>query len=152
MTDYALLCEQLKESAKGVRYGITVLANASALVNETLENINWAGFYQMLDGALWLGPFQGKPACTVIAPGKGVCGTAAMTGRVQRVADVHALAGHSACDSATNAEIVIPLNVHGVLFGVLDIDSPLPDRFSQEDEEGLCLFARQLEYILEALP
>lgn len=117
------------------------LANAAALLWLLLEDINWAGFYLLKDGDLVLGPFQGKPACTRIPMGKGVCGTAAESGKTQRVADVHAFPGHIACDSASRSEIVIPLCVEGKLFGVLDIDSPVSDRFDEEDQEHLERFA-----------
>ena len=114
------------------------MANLSALLNLTLKNINWVGFYTVQpDGNLLLGPFQGKPACIRIKAGRGVCGTALAEKKTLRVADVHAFPGHIACDSASNSEIVLPL-MHGqTLWGVLDIDSPVTDRFTQEDEQGL---------------
>ena len=149
--DYELLCEQMKALAEDVEYEITNLANASALLYDSLEEINWAGFYLYRDGALLLGPFQGKPACTKIAMGKGVCGTAASENRMQVVPDVHSFPGHIACDCASNSEIVIPLSREGKLYGVLDIDSPKPDRFSGEDADGLSGFARTLEAILSRL-
>ena len=107
------------------------------------------GFYTIKDGKLVLGPFQGKVACTIIPIGKGVCGTAAATDSTQLVPDVHKFAGHIACDSASNSEIVIPLHRNNAVFGVLDIDSPLFDRFSKQDKEGLEQFARILEKSLE---
>ena len=128
-----------------------MLANASALLYDTLEDINWAGFYLAKENVLWLGPFQGKPACVRIPFGRGVCGTAAATGETQLVPDVHAFKGHIACDCASNAEIVVPLFVNGVLFGVLDIDSPTLGRFTAEDQIGLEAFARALERILEGM-
>ena len=116
---------------------VSNLANASALIYDALSNLNWAGFYLMHEGALILGPFQGKTACTRIAVGKGVCGTAAAEKRIQLVPDVHAFPGHIACDSASNSEIVVPLMKNGQLLGVLDIDSPITGRFDREDQAGL---------------
>ena len=140
-----LIIEQIAALAEGCRKPLPVMANAAALLWQSLPEINWAGFYLLKDGTLYLGPFQGKPACTVIAAGKGVCGTAVAEGRVQRVADVHAFPGHIACDSASRSEIVLPLrDGAGAIIGVLDIDSPVPDRFSAEDEEVLSAFAEQM--------
>ena len=148
MTDYSLLNKQLLALTEGVEEPISNLANASALLYQTLADLNWAGFYLYKNGVLLLGPFQGKTACTKIPMGKGVCGTAAEKGETLVVPDVHAFPGHIACDGASNSEIVIPLYVGGRLFGVLDIDSPLLDRFSEADREGLELFARTLETVL----
>ena len=116
---------------------VSALANASALLWDALRDINWAGFYLARENTLWLGPFQGKPACTMIPFGKGVCGTAAALLQTQIVEDVHAFPGHIACDSASNSEIVIPLMVGGKLIGVLDIDSPSYGRFQPADAAGL---------------
>ena len=149
MTDYTEINAMLASIIEGIPYTMTNLANASALLNEKLENINWVGFYTVKDGKLVLGPFQGKVACTIIPIGKGVCGTAAATDSTQLVPDVHKFAGHIACDSASNSEIVIPLHRNGSVFGVLDIDSPLFDRFSLQDKEGLEQFARILEKSFE---
>ena len=146
--DYELLCAQMAALADGVPYRIANLANASALLWQTLEGINWAGFYQMTDGRLVLGPFQGKTACTIIAVGRGVCGTAVAEDRTQLVPDVHAFPGHIACDSASNSEIVVPIHVRGEIWGVLDIDSPHFDRFSEEDRAGLERFVKVLETVL----
>ena len=146
--DYDLLTAQLKALTEDVPYNITNLANASALLYQTLPDLNWAGFYLYMDGALILGPFQGKTACTKIAMGKGVCGTAAQTDETQLVPDVHQFPGHIACDSASNSEIVIPIHKSGELYGVLDIDSPLLDRFSEADRDGLEQFVRALEEII----
>lgn len=146
--DYQLLCAELQALIDGIPYETANLANASALLWDSLPNINWAGFYKMEDGALILGPFQGKPACIRIEVGKGVCGTAVIQNTTQRVADVHAFPGHIACDSASNSEIVIPIRVKGDIWGVLDIDSPLFDRFSPADQAGLEAFVRVLENIL----
>ena len=149
MTDYTEINAMLASIIEGIPYTMTNLANASALLNEKLENINWVGFYTVKDGKLVLGPFQGKVACTIIHIGKGVCGTAAATDSTQLVPDVHKFAGHIACDSASNSEIVIPLHRNGSVFGVLDIDSPIFDRFSLQDKEGLEQFARILEKSFE---
>ena len=148
MTDYNLLKNQIISISEGVSWDITILSNAAAVIWESLENINWAGFYLMRDGELMLGPFQGRPACTVIPPGKGVCGAAAKLGKTQLVMNVHEFPGHIACDSASNSEIVVPLYIKGVLFGVLDIDSPLLNRFTEEDKYGLEQTAAALEEVL----
>ena len=117
---------------------VTTLANASAFLNELLPDINWVGFYLLHDGVLRLGPFQGKPACTRIPVGSGVCGTAIAENRTQLVADVHAFPGHIACDGASNSELVVVLrDAAGVPTGVLDIDSPLYSRFTQEDAKNM---------------
>ena len=148
MTDYKELILQLKALTEGVPYPTANLANASALLWQHLENINWAGFYIMEQGALVLGPFQGKPACIRIPVGKGVCGTAAAEDRTQLVADVHQFPGHIACDGASNSEIVVPIHKDGQVWGVLDIDSPLFGRFTPEDREGLEDFVKALESAL----
>lgn len=148
MTDYQALCAQLSALTEGVPYKIANLANASALLWQHLEKINWAGFYLMEDGKLVLGPFQGKTACIVIPVGKGVCGTAVAEAATQRVEDVHQFPGHIACDSASNSEIVIPIHVRGEIVGVLDIDSPEFGRFTAADQEGLEQFVRILEQVL----
>ena len=147
MTDYKLMCRQLESLSEGVGWDITVLSNAAALLWDSLEDINWAGFYLMKDGKLLLGPFQGKPACTVIEVGKGVCGTAVAEDKTQLVKNVHEFPGHIACDSASNSEIVVPVHAEGSVYGVLDIDSPLLGRFSEEDRDGLEAFVRVLESI-----
>ena len=148
VVDYALLTAQLREYAKADPWFVPLLSNASALLYETLPRLNWAGFYLMRDGALVLGPFQGKTACIHIAVGRGVCGTAVAKDQVQRVADVHAFPGHIACDSASNSEIVLPFHVGGAVAGVLDIDSPDKDRFDAADEAGLTGFVRALEAVV----
>ena len=145
MTDYSEINAMLASIIEGIPYTMTNLANASALLNEKLDGINWVGFYTIKDGRLVLGPFQGKVACTIIPMGKGVCGTAAATDRTQLVPDVHKFPGHIACDSASNSEIVIPMHRNGEVFGVLDIDSPLFNRFDENDKAGLEEFARILE-------
>ena len=134
---YADLTRDLAALSRGEYNFIATLSNASALIYERLENVNWAGFYLIDDNTLVLAPFQGKLACVRIPVGKGVCGTAYAKNEVQRVADVHAFAGHIACDAASNAEIVLPLEVNGQVIGVLDIDSTVYDRFDEDDETGL---------------
>lgn len=145
MTDYNEINAMLASIIEGIPYTMTNLANASALLNEKLDGINWVGFYTIKDGRLVLGPFQGKVACTIIPMGKGVCGTAAETDSTQVVPDVHKFAGHIACDSASNSEIVIPMHRSGTVFGVLDIDSPLFSRFDENDRIGLEEFVKILE-------
>ena len=134
---YALLETQLKGLVEGERDLIANLANMSALLFQALKEINWAGFYLMKDGMLVLGPFQGKPACIRIPVGRGVCGTAAKTLQTQLVQDVHLFPGHIACDAESQSEIVVPLVKEGRLLGVLDIDSPVKERFDTEDQTGL---------------
>lgn len=147
--DYEALCAQLQALTDGVPYEIANFANAAALLWEFLPEINWAGFYLMTDGALVLGPFQGKPACIRIPVGKGVCGRAAQERRTLLVPDVHAFPGHIACDCASRSEIVVPLFKNGDVCGVLDIDSPYEGRFDEADQAGLEKFARILERILD---
>lgn len=149
-TDYKLMKAQLEALIRDVPYEIANFANASALIWQELPDINWAGFYFMTDGMLVLGPFQGKPACTRIAVGRGVCGTAVQQDATQLVPDVHAFPGHIACDCASNSEIVVPIHKNGAVYGVLDIDSPLFDRFSQSDREGLESLVKVLEAMLSA--
>ena len=145
MTDYALIIKQAEALAEGGLWDITLYSNISALLFESLTDINWAGFYLIRNGELQLGPFQGKPACTRIPIGKGVCGTAVKEKYIQRVADVHAFPGHIACDSASASEIVLPICHDGEIIGVLDIDSPVTGRFSSDDEEGLKQIVRVIE-------
>ncbi len=145
MTDYRELLIQLQGLIHGVPHFIANLANASALLYNTLEDINWAGFYHIEQGRLILGPFQGKPACIEIPLSKGVCGAAASGNQTVLVDNVHEFPGHIACDSASNSEIVIPIRKNGVVVGVLDIDSPSFSRFSEDDRVGLESFVKQLE-------
>ena len=151
MTDYELLREQAEAMSDGVAWEITILSNLSALLYESMDELNWAGFYLLRDGALELGPFQGKPACTRIPVGKGVCGTAVLKDEIQRVEDVHAFPGHIACDGASASEIVLPIHVKGQIVGVLDMDSPVLARFTKEDEKGLEGIVKSLERILADL-
>lgn len=142
---YSLLQAQVEAIVGDGTLVISDLANVSAILMEALIDINWAGFYLMKDGLLQLGPFQGKLACTKIALGKGVCGTAAKQAKTQLVTDVHAFPGHIACDSASNSEIVVPIVVNAEVIGVLDIDSPLFSRFDEEDQAGLEAIVKILE-------
>ena len=145
MVNYTELHEKLKALTDGVPHGIANLANASALLYQELDRLNWAGFYLAEGELLVLGPFQGKPACIEIPFGRGVCGTAAERRQTVVVPDVHQFPGHIACDGASNSEIVVPLFRDGQVFGVLDLDSPEKNRFSDEDRAGLEEFARILE-------
>ena len=137
MTDYRILTAQFNALAEEDPTFVPLLSNTSALIYENLPDLNWAGFYLMRDGRLVLGPFQGKVACIHIEVGKGVCGTAVKENTTQLVPDVHMFPGHIACDSASNSEIVIPIHCGSEVIGVLDIDSPLFSRFSEEDRRGL---------------
>ena len=138
VTDYKRMIAIARSLVCDVPHLVTRLANLSALVWDSLDDINWAGFYIADDdGSLYLGPFQGKVACTYIAPGCGVCGSAASEERTLVVPDVHEFSGHIACDSASRSEIVVPIFSGGRVAAVLDVDSPLPDRFSETDRVGL---------------
>ena len=145
MTDYSALNKELSALISGVPHPIANMANAASLLYNSLEDLNWAGFYLMENGILVLGPFMGKPACIEIPVGKGVCGTAVAENCSQLVYDVHQFPGHIACDSASNSEIVIPLRKDGEIIGVLDIDSPSIGRFTEADKAGLEEFAKILE-------
>ena len=145
MTDYEALIAQTEALISGVPHRIANLANVSALIFDTLEDLNWAGFYLLEGETLVLGPFQGKPACIEIPVSRGVCGAAVREDRAQLVPDVHAFQGHIACDSASRSELVVPLHQNGAVIGVLDLDSPLPARFTEADREGMERFARILE-------
>jgi GAF domain-containing protein len=138
--DTATLWDDLIGAADGItadeRDAIANMANVAALCWELLPDLNWAGFYRMVDGELVLGPFQGRAACIRIALGSGVCGTAAVSATTQRVDDVHAFPGHIACDAASASELVVPIVVAGRVIGVLDLDSPTPARFTPEDAAG----------------
>ena len=140
---YAQLLEQARALLHGERDRIANAANLSALVYHALPDLNWVGFYFHDGNELVVGPFQGLPACVRIPLDKGVCGAAARTRTTQRIEDVHAFPGHIACDSASNSELVVPLvDAGGALVGVFDLDSPLPARFSVEDQQGLEAIAR----------
>ena len=143
--DYRTLCEQANGILEAEPWYVSALSNLSALIMDTMADLNWAGFYLMRDGELTVGPFQGKPACIHIRPGKGVCGTAVITDKVQVVPDVHLFPGHIACDSASASEIVLPIHRDGRVCAVLDIDSPVKNRFSDEDRERLENLVRDVE-------
>lgn len=147
---YADLNRDFQALMAGETSFLATLSNTSALLYERLTDVNWAGFYLLEGDTLVLGPFQGKIACVRIPVGRGVCGTAVSENRVQRVEDVHAFAGHIACDAASNSEIVLPLVINGKIIGVLDIDSPEYSRFSTEDEQGLRELVDHLEKLLAA--
>jgi L-methionine (R)-S-oxide reductase len=142
--NYDLLIKQLKALVEDEKNAIANFSNASALLNQFLDRVNWVGFYLMEDGELVLGPFQGLPACVRIPLGKGVCGTAASKQETLRVEDVHAFPGHIACDAASQSEIVVPIVKDGTVIGVLDIDSPEKNRFDELDQ-------RKLEEFVEVL-
>lgn len=148
-TDYELLAKQVRALAETDPWYVPLLANTVALIFDAVEDLNWAGFYLLRDGKLVLGPFQGKQACIHIPVGKGVCGTAAERMESVLVPDVHAFAGHIACDAASRSELVVPVFSSGILAGVLDLDSPSAGRFSEEDREGMELLARTLGELLE---
>ena len=147
-TMYRDLASALGGLVAGEPDGIANMANASALIYETLPDVNWVGFYRNVGGELVLGPFQGRPACIRMTFDQGVCGAAAKTRQVQRVEDVNAFPGHIACDSASASEIVVPLIRDGEVLGVLDIDSPKKARFTPEDEAGV---VRLAEIMLSAI-
>ncbi|MGN1343133.1 MAG: GAF domain-containing protein [Traorella sp.] len=137
--------EQIKALTEHESDLIANLSNISACIKENYDHLNWAGFYLMKNNELVLGPFQGKPACIRIPLGKGVCGTCASEKIIQRVADVHQFQGHIACDSASNSEIVLPIFKENKVVAVLDIDSPLLNRFSEQDEKELALIVKYIE-------
>ena len=145
MTDYPSLALEAEALVAGVPHLIANLSNLSALIHQTLPDLNWAGFYLLEGETLILGPFQGKPACIEIPVSRGVCGAAVREDRPQLVPDVHVFAGHIACDCASRSELVIPLHQNGRVVGVLDLDSPLPARFDAADRDGLLLLTRAVE-------
>lgn len=142
--NYNMLSKQLDALLTGETNAIANFSNASALLNQFFDQINWVGFYIMEDGELVLGPFQGLPACVRIPLNRGVCGAAASKQETVIVPDVHAYPGHIACDAASQSEIVVPIVKDGELVGVLDIDSPIKDRFTEHDAEGLEQFIQVL--------
>ena len=149
--NYESLCRQAAGILEEEPWYVSCLSNLSALIMENLPQLNWAGFYLMRSGRLTVGPFQGKPACIHIAPGKGVCGTAVTENKTILVPDVHEFPGHIACDSASASEIVIPIHQGGSIIGVLDIDSPVKNRFDKKDQAGLESLVRLIEKSLETL-
>ena len=150
--DKAIMYRDLLSALEGLTAGepdpIANMANAAALIWETLPGLNWAGFYRNVDSELVLGPFQGRAACIRIPFGKGVCGAAAETLQVQRVEDVNAFPGHIACDAASASELVVPIVRDGKLIAVLDLDSPTPARFTKEDEAGCIAVGSLLARVL----
>ena len=150
--DKATLYRDLASALEGLVSGepdpVANMANAAALIWETLPDINWAGFYRNVGGELVLGPFQGRPACIRIPFGQGVCGAAAASLQVQRIDDVHAFPGHIACDAASASELVVPIVKNGELIAVLDLDSPTPARFDADDETGCVKLAEVLAKVL----
>lgn len=142
--NYELVQKQLSALIEDETNRIANLSNAAALLNQFLDEINWVGFYLYEEDQLILGPFQGLPACVRIPMGRGVCGTSAATAKTLRIEDVHQFPGHIACDAASRSEIVIPLMQEGNLIGVLDIDSPITNRFDEIDQQGLEKFAEIL--------
>ena len=143
MTNYKIIFDTIKYFNE--KHDVTLLSNASALLNEYLEDINWVGFYILDKDTLYLGPFHGKVACTEIKVGKGVCGTCIQNKETLLVENVHEFKGHIACDSASNSEICIPLyNKDNILYGLLDIDSPLLSRFKEEDKVELEKIAKEI--------
>ena len=150
--DKATLYQDLLNAVEGLTAdepdAVANMANVAALIWETLPDLNWAGFYRNVGGELVLGPFQGRPACIRIPFGKGVCGAAAETLQVQRIEDVHAFPGHIACDAASVSELVVPIAREGKLIAVLDLDSPAPARFTEEDEAGCVAVAELLAKVL----
>jgi len=145
---YRDLASAVEGLVSGESDAIANMANAAAVIYETLPDVNWVGFYRNVNGELVLGPFQGRPACIRMKFGEGVCGVAAESRQVQRVEDVHAFPGHIACDSASNSEIVVPLMREGEVLGVLDIDSPKRARFTEEDEAGVVKLGEILSRVL----
>ncbi len=148
MTDYNLMIKQFRELAKDTSDSVSIMANTSALIFYSMSDLNWAGFYVVRGDELLVGPFQGKVACAVIKKGRGVCGTAWEKDELQLVPDVHAFPGHIACDCDSNSEIVVPIHHDGKVCAVLDIDSPVPGRFTEEDATGLSELVRALEEVL----
>ena len=149
-TDYALLKKQVE--AAETEYLLSFLCNVTALLNDSMDDLNWVGFYFVKNEKLILGPFQGKVACVEIGKGKGVCGTAWDRDETILVEDVHRFPGHIACDSASNSEIVVPIHKDRNVIAVLDIDSPLLNRFSEEDKAGLQEIAGIIEETIKDTP
>jgi len=146
--DYELLIKQLHALSEDESDAVAILSNASSLLNQFLKEVNWVGFYLWKNDELLLGPFQGLPACVRIQYGKGVCGTAIKMRKTQRVDDVHAFPGHIACDAASQSEMVVPIILHDKIYGVLDIDSPIKNRFDAIDQEYLEKYVEALKQYL----
>ena len=143
--NYEILKGQAKEILEAEPWYVAAMSNLSALLTASMDRLNWAGFYLVRDNGLTVGPFQGKPACIHIPKGKGVCGTAFLRDETQLIPDVHLFPGHIACDCESESEIVIPIHHDGRIAAVLDMDSPVKNRFSAEDAEGLEAFVRMIE-------
>ena len=143
--DYGILTEQAKGIMEAEPWYAAAMSNLSALLMTSMDRLNWAGFYLVRDNRLVVGPFQGKPACIHIPVGKGVCGTAVLRDETQLVPDVHLFPGHIACDGESESEIVIPIHHDGKIAAVLDMDSPVKNRFSAEDADGLTALVRLME-------
>lgn len=141
---YRQLFDAAEALTSGEPDGVANMANVAALLGDFLPDLNWAGFYRMVEGELVLGPFVGRPACIRIPLGKGVCGAAAVSGKSQLVEDVHAFPGHIACDGATNSELVVPVIRENAVVAVIDLDSPVPARFDQDDQVGIERLAAML--------
>ncbi|RIM28744.1 GAF domain-containing protein [Staphylococcus cohnii] len=144
-TNYDLLQKQVSSLIEDESNMIAILSNVSALLNDSIDQINWIGFYLIEDNELILGPFQGHPACVHIAIGKGVCGTAVTQDKTQLVEDVNAFPGHIACDANSKSEIVVPIHKDNNVIGVLDIDAPITNRFNNEDKQGLEAIVKIIE-------
>ena len=145
---YETILKQAEQLLHEEPWYVAAMSNLSALIMDEVRDLNWAGFYILRDGQLVVGPFQGKPACIHIPQGKGVCGTALAEDSTQLVPDVHAFPGHIACDSASASELVIPIHNNGRVAAVLDMDSPLPGRFTRDDADGLTALVRLMEKML----
>lgn len=145
---YETILKQAEQLLQEEPWYVAAMSNLSALIMDEVRDLNWAGFYILRDGQLVVGPFQGKPACIHIPQGKGVCGTALAEDSTQLVPDVHAFPGHIACDSASASELVIPIHNNGRVAAVLDMDSPLPGRFTRDDADGLTALVRLMEKML----
>ncbi|MBA1354028.1 MULTISPECIES: GAF domain-containing protein [Staphylococcus] len=144
-TNYDLLQKQVSSLIEDESNMIAILSNVSALLNDSIDQINWIGFYLVEDNELILGPFQGHPACVHIAIGKGVCGTAVAQDKTQLVEDVNAFPGHIACDANSKSEIVVPIHKDNNVIGVLDIDAPITNCFNNEDKQGLEAIVKIIE-------
>ena len=144
-TNYDLLQKQVSSLIEDESNMIAILSNVSALLNDSIDQINWIGFYLVEDNELILGPFQGHPACVHIAIGKGVCGTAVAQDKTQLVEDVNAFPGHIACDANSKSEIVVPIHKDNNVIGVLDIDAPITNRYNNEDKQGLEAIVKIIE-------
>ena len=143
--EYSVLVDQAKGLLESEPWYVAAFSNLSSLIMSMLPDLNWAGFYLMRNGCLTVGPFQGKPACIHIEPGRGVCGTAVVRDETVLVPDVHQFPGHIACDGASESEIVIPIREEGRVRAILDIDSTVKNRFAPEDRAGLEALVRKIE-------